>query len=46
MNNLTPTYIETPHTVHRLEKIDTILQRRMREFMLTRRQKRWQKAAS
>lgn len=35
-------YIETPHSPIRPEKIDTILQRRMREFVLRRRQKQWQ----
>ena len=35
-------YIEMPHSPIRPEKIDAILQRRMREFMLRRRQKQWQ----
>lgn len=35
-------YIETPYSPIRPEKIDAILQRRMREFMLRRRQKQWQ----
>jgi|GEM_PF-1467831 len=35
-------YIETPRTDHRLERIDTILEKRMREFLLARRQRQWQ----
>ena len=35
-------YIETPRTAHRLERIDTILEKRMREFLLARRQRQWQ----
>lgn len=34
-------YIETPHVSHTPEKIDTLLEKRMREFLLARRQKRW-----
>ena len=34
-------YIETPQTSHRLERIDTILEKRMREFLLARRQRQW-----
>lgn len=34
-------YIETPHVSYRVEKLDAILERRMREFLLSRRQKRW-----
>lgn len=39
--NDTLTYIETPRTTHRIVRIDAILEQRMREFMLTRRQKLW-----
>lgn len=45
-NQLSQCYIETPRSSHRAEKIDRILERRMREFLLSRRQKRWQKAVS
>ncbi|QQS21968.1 hypothetical protein IPM09_00205 [Candidatus Saccharibacteria bacterium] len=37
-------YIETPRTSGRLEKIDVLLEKRMREFLLMRRQKVWRKA--
>ncbi len=37
----TVAYIEIPCSPHRPEKIDTILKRRMYEFMLRRRQKQW-----
>lgn len=36
-------YIETPCSPYRLEKIDSILQRRMRDFLLSRRQRQWRK---
>ena len=35
-------YIATPHTVQRPVRIDAILAKRMREFMLARRRKIWQ----
>lgn len=35
-------YIETPPTAHRPERIDTILKKRMKDFLLTRQQKLWQ----
>lgn len=38
-------YIETPRVVARPERIDALLAKRMREFMLARRQKAWRKAA-
>ena len=41
LTNSVVRYIETPCSPTRPEKIDTILQRRMREFMLRRRQKQW-----
>lgn len=34
-------YIETPHTTHKPERINTVLEKRMREFLLARRQKQW-----
>ena len=34
-------YIETPKVKHTPEKIDAILEKRMREFMLARRQRKW-----
>jgi hypothetical protein len=42
--NITPDmihYIETPKVKHTPEKIDAILEKRMREFMLARRQRKW-----
>ncbi len=35
-------YIEPPPTAHRPERIDTILKKRMKDFLLTRQQKLWQ----
>ena len=35
-------YIETPHIINKPEKIDTLLEKRMREFLLSRRQRQWQ----
>ena len=36
-------YIEIPYRIHaHTERIDAILERRMREFMLSRRRKIWQ----
>ena len=37
-------YIETPQMSRRPEKIDALLEKRMREFMLARRQRRWMEA--
>ncbi len=34
-------YIATPHSTHRPERIDTLLEKRMKEFLLARRQKIW-----
>lgn len=34
-------YIETPRSSHRPEKLDKILEKRMREFLLARRRRRW-----
>lgn len=36
-----PSYITTPHNARRAEKVDRLLEKRMMEFMLSRRQKRW-----
>ena len=35
------TFIETPRTLHRLERIDVLLERRMKEFLLERRRRLW-----
>lgn len=35
-------YIATPQTSHRPERIDTLLQKRMKDFVLARRRKLWQ----
>ncbi len=35
------TYIATPRTHQRPERIDALLEKRMREFLLVRRQKMW-----
>lgn len=37
-------YIETPRRRSSLVKIDTILEQRMKEFLLSRRQRQWQQA--
>ena len=42
MNNECTPYIATPHVSHRLERIDALLQKRMKEFVLARRRKLWQ----
>jgi len=34
-------YIETPHSTRKPVKIDALLEKRMREFLLARRQKQW-----
>ena len=39
--NDTPTYIATPLSRKRPVRIDAILEKRMREFLLARRQKIW-----
>lgn len=36
-------YIETPRHKSSLEKIDTILERRMKDFLLSRRRQVWLK---
>lgn len=41
MNDESPRYIEIPHVSHRPVRIDALLARRMREFLLARRQKAW-----
>ena len=35
-------YIVTPHVARRPERIDALLEKRMKEFLLLRRQKVWQ----
>lgn len=42
MNQTHELYIATPHTSHRPERIDALLEKRMKEFLLLRRQKIWQ----
>lgn len=42
MNDESKPYIATPRTAHRAERIDSILEKRMREFLLRRRQRLWQ----
>lgn len=42
MNDESKPYITTPRTPSRPERIDSILQKRMREFLLRRRQRIWQ----
>lgn len=42
MNDESAVYIATPRTPHRPERIDALLEKRMKEFMLARRQKIWQ----
>lgn len=37
-------YIETPRTMTKPEKIDTLLEKRMREFLLERRRRIWREA--
>lgn len=44
MNDETKPYIATPRTSHRPERIDSLLKKRMQEFLLRRRQQMWQKA--
>lgn len=39
--NLPLVYIETPRTVTKPEKIDTLLEKRMKEFLLERRRRMW-----
>jgi hypothetical protein len=34
-------YIATPRSSHRAERIDALLEKRMRDFLLARRQKLW-----
>ncbi len=42
MTDETTSYIAIPRTTHRPERIDNVLAKRMKEFMLMRRQKIWQ----
>lgn len=41
MNDLPTCYIQTPQTTHRPERIDTILEKRMKDFLLARQQRLW-----
>ncbi len=34
-------FIETPRSSHRLERINILLERRMKEFLLERRRRLW-----
>lgn len=43
MNNTSAVYIEIPHNQQRPECINTLLEKRMKEFLLMRRQKIWQR---
>lgn len=42
MNDESKPYIATPRTLSRPERIDSILAKRMKDFLLRRRQKMWQ----
>jgi len=41
MNDEPSPYIAIPITTHRPERIDTLLQKRMKDFVLARRRKLW-----
>lgn len=41
MNDESATFIETPRTSHRPERIDVLLERRLRDFLLERRRRLW-----
>lgn len=41
MNDESKPYIATPRTKHRPERIDSILEKRMKEFLLRRKQRLW-----
>lgn len=41
MDNLTLEFIATPHSNHRPERLDALLEKRMKEFLLVRQQKLW-----
>jgi hypothetical protein len=45
MTDESPTFIETPHSSHRLERLDVLLERRMKEFLLERRRRLWLEGA-
>lgn len=45
MNNESAAFIEIPHSHHRTVRIDTILETRMKEFLLARRRRIWQEEA-
>lgn len=42
MNDVSKPYIVTPRTLHHPERIDVLLEKRMKEFLLKRRQRIWQ----
>lgn len=42
MNDESTPYIATRWTIRRPERIDTLLKKRMKEFLLARRRKVWQ----
>jgi len=42
MNDESSSYIATPITSRRPERIDALLQKRMKDFVLARRRKLWQ----
>ena len=41
MKKHTDSYIQTPRTTNTLVRIDSILEQRMKEFMLSRRRRHW-----
>lgn len=41
MNDKSTQYIAIPHSVSRPERIDALLERRMKQFLLARRRKLW-----
>lgn len=43
MNDESMTYIATPRSESRPVRITTLLEQRMKEFLLSRRQKQWYK---
>ncbi len=45
MTDESVTYIETPFSTHRAERIDVLLEKRMKDFLLARQQKLWQEGA-
>jgi len=41
MNDESSSYIATPISTHRPERIDALLQKRMKDFVMARRRKLW-----